>query len=531
MRRVVTAREMRAIDAHAINEHGIEGFALMSAAGEAVSEHIQRYFEISGQEPDLVVFLCGKGNNGGDGFVAAAELREEGITCMPILLGARKDELTGDAALALRTWTEAGGEVQQVTTEKDWQRVFPLVEEADLLVDAMLGTGAHGPLSGMIALAAESLDQVWAPVIAVDMPTGVDADSGELQEGAVFCDLTVTFGLPKRGQLTFPGKSYCGRVEVVDIGIPPELQDGVIADPQSIRVEMSEYSDLLLRLPVRGPDIHKGDRGRLLMLGGSPGLTGAMALCSEAAVRAGAGLVTLGIPESLMDIMEIKTTEAMCLALPETQDRALDASGAARVREFQSGRVSAWAMGPGAGRAHETQELFRHLVTDSQLPMVIDADAIHAFSDHHVLLKNVQSEERPVLTPHWGEFLALTRLSPEAAAEADRLALAAEWAQELNVVLVLKGAPTLIADPTGSSVVINSTGCEALATGGSGDVLTGIIAGFLAQKKSSFDAAVAGVYLHGYLADYLTEETGSGFGHKAGDFVSIMPQAFGSLFP
>jgi NAD(P)H-hydrate epimerase len=308
----------------------------------------------------------------------------------------------------------------------------------------------------------------------------------------------------------------------VDIGIPEDVLDG----GEGLRAYVVEPEDVIDRLPDREPEMHKGDRGRLLVIGGSAGLTGAVTLTAEAAVRAGAGLVSAGVPLSLNDILEAKLTEAMTLPLPELDVRALSRDAFDSIAIFQPGRLTALAVGPGAGRHPSTQALVRRIIREIHLPTVLDADGLFAFNGQADLLRLDAPSTKLVLTPHAGEFTALTGEDP-AELRANRLQTASKWARRLGAVLVLKGAPTVIADPASETVYVNPTGSEALATGGTGDVLTGFISGFLAQGIDPLDAAIAGVYLHGWTADFIVEEWGSVYGLQAGDLVDWFPLALG----
>lgn len=523
MRRVVTAELMRRMDAAAIESHGVSGATLMDAAGLGVAEAIIDRF--SDLEDARVVILAGKGNNGGDGSVAARYLKRADLHPVVVLIGCTADELTGDAAQAHRAWVDAGGESLEVTDEAAWKRTWLEVREADLVVDAMLGTGARGAPRGLVARAIESVEALAVPVIAVDIPSGLDADTGQVEGSCLHADLTVTLALPKRGLLLQPGRSFTGDLEWVDIGFPPEVESLAEPEPEAPTVWVTEPDDLPELLPDRDPSMHKGDRGRLLLVGGSPGLTGAMALAGEAAVRAGAGLVTAGVPLGLQDVLEAKLTEVMTLALPQLESRVLTTAAFDTVALFQPGRLTALAVGPGLGRHPSSLELARRLLAEIDLPTVVDADAIHAFAGQADRLR-LGHPERLVVTPHAGEFAALTGESPGAVAEA-RIERAHHWARRLGITLVLKGAPTIIAGP--DRVAINPTGSEALATGGTGDVLTGFIAGFLAQGVDPWEAAVLGVYLHGWAADCLVDDWASPYGLKAGDLIDILPLAIGWL--
>ncbi len=520
MKRLVTAEEMRGMDHEAIAVRGIPGYELMEAAGRGVAETILGHFHDLEDAP--VVVLAGRGNNGGDGFVAARVLKERGLRPLVILVGARPEELAGDAATAYGDWTAARGETLIASDGAGWEDARREMEDADLIVDALLGTGSRGAPRGLLAQVVEELELLDTPIAAVDIPTGLDADTGEAEGACVHADLTVTMALPKRGHFLYPGRSFVGELRWVDIGIPEDVLEG----GAGLRPYVVEPEDVVDRLPDREPEMHKGDRGRLLVVGGSAGLTGAVALASQAAVRAGAGLVTAGVPLSLNDILEAKLTEAMTLPLPELEARALARDAFDAIALFQPGRLTALAVGPGAGRHPGTQALVRRIVQEIHLPTLLDADGLFAFNGQADLLRQGDAATQLVLTPHAGEFLALTGEDP-AELHAHRFEVASKWARRLNAVLVLKGAPTVIADPASESVFVNPTGSEALATGGTGDVLSGFIAGFLAQGVDPLDAAVAGVYLHGWTADFIVEEWGSVYGLQAGDLVEWFPLALG----
>jgi NAD(P)H-hydrate epimerase len=522
MRRLVTAAEMRAIDRTAIEERGIPGFTLMTAAGHGVAEVILDTF--SDLEDARVVVLAGRGNNGGDGFVTARHLLKFDMRPEVILVGARIADLSGDAAAACAEWKEAGGKTREAPDDAAFAAAWKADDEPDLVVDALLGTGTRGEPRGVIRTAVERLETLDSPVVAVDIPTGLDADTGLVPGVCVHADVTVTLALPKRGHFLYPGRAFTGELHWVDIGIPEDVEE----TGDGPRAYVPEPEDIVDHLPDREPEMHKGDRGRLLVVGGSAGLTGAVVLASQAAVRAGAGLVTAGIPLSLNDIFEAKLTEAMTLPLPELEARALSRDAYDSITLFQPGRLTAMAVGPGMGRHPSTQQLVRRIVSEIDLPMVLDADGLFAFNGQADLLRMSAAGNKLVLTPHPGEFAALTGESSQAIEET-RLETASRWARRLGVVLLLKGAPTVVADPGREAVFVNPTGSEALATGGTGDVLTGIIAGFLAQGVDPVEAAILGAYLHGWTADCVVAEWGSRYGLQAGDLVDYFPLALGTL--
>ena len=363
-----------------------------------------------------------------------------------------------------------------------------------------------------MAALIERVNHLRAPVLAVDIPTGLSADTGEVLGVALKAQVTVTYGWPKLGQVLPPGRDYVGRLWQVDIGIPPRLA-------RDLPLELAEAREMRALLPPRPFGSHKGTFGHLLVLAGSQGKTGAAALAAEAALRAGAGLVTLGVPASLNDILEVKLTEAMTLPLPEAAGaRALGAAAWAPILKFLDEKFTL-ALGPGIGTHPETRELVRRLVQDLPQPMVIDADGLNNLAGAAAGLKDAAGPR--ILTPHPGEMARLVGLTtPEV--QARRLDLARETAAQFGVTLVLKGAQTVVAAPDGRAS-LNSTGNPALASGGTGDVLTGLIGGFLAQGLTPWDAARLGVYLHGLAADFFVSHHGQR-GMIAGDLLAVLPQ-------
>jgi NAD(P)H-hydrate epimerase len=402
-------------------------------------------------------------------------------------------------------------EIVEVREEKDLNPMAHRLARAGLIVDALLGTGLNSEVRGLLRLVIEEINHLRPPVLAVDIPSGLCADTGQPLGVAVQAQVTVTYGWPKIGQILPPGRYHVGRLWQADISIPPDLA-------KTAAVELAEAAEMRALLPGRAFAGNKGTYGHLVVLAGSEGKTGAAALTSQGALRAGAGLVTLGIPASLNDIMEVKLTEAMTLPLPEAEDaRALGRQALKPLQNFLENKT-ALALGPGLGTHPETRELVRHLARDLALPLVMDADGVNALAGDADLLKDAAGPR--VLTPHPGEmarFLGIT--VPEV--QADRLGTTLKAAARTRAVVVLKGAQTVVADP-GGRASLNSTGNPALASGGTGDVLTGLIGGFLAQKLSPWDAARLGVYLHGLAADYLAPR--QGFRLIAGDLLRIFPE-------
>jgi len=506
--KLVTAAQMRQLDQQTIEEIGVPSIVLMENAGRTTYQILRQEF------PDLdgpVVVLAGRGNNGGDGFVVARYLANAGFEVMVLLL-AEKSQIGGDARINLGILDQLTVPVREIITEEDLLDQIPLLEDASLLVDAIFGTGLSSEVKGLYRTAISILNDTPAPVLAIDIPSGLSADTGHPLGVAVLADVTVTYGWPKIGQIFPPGRDLVGRLWQVDISIPPNLAE-------ISRLELAEPADLRLLLPQRYSDSHKGTFGHLLVVAGSVGKTGAAALTGEAALRVGAGLVTVGVPASLNAILEMKLTEAMTLPLSEPEGvqglgrRALEELAAAMPGK------TALAVGPGLGRHPETIELVRQLVRRSTIPVVLDADGLYAVA--HDLESVAEAVAPVILTPHPGEMSRLLGcLSKDV--QANRPNAALELAERTQAIVVLKGAQTLIANPEGR-IMINNTGNPALAQGGSGDVLTGMIGGFLAQKMAPFEAACLGVYLHGLAADVRAVRQGV-CGMLAGELLEELPE-------
>jgi ADP-dependent NAD(P)H-hydrate dehydratase / NAD(P)H-hydrate epimerase len=519
--RLVTAQQMRECDRRTIAGENlpapVPGPVLMERAGWGVYAALRQHFDRLAQREILV--FCGRGNNGGDGLVMARHLHDEGYRPLVLLL-ATPEQLAPDAAQAWARYQGAGGRAQIVTDGDDLSaRVSDALRPAShwppLLIDALLGTGTRGAPHGLAADAVLTINALRnerdAEVLAIDIPTGIDADTGGIAGDAVEADLTVALAFPKLGFLFYPGRACLGRVRVVDIGIPHAVTEAV-----GLAYHLMDLAEAFLLLPRRSPDAHKAEVGRLLVVGGSPGLTGAPAMAAQAALRIGAGLVTIALPRSLNPALEAKLTEVMTLPCDETGTGGLAAAAEARI--LQGGaRVEVLAIGPGLGRDPESLRLARGLVAHFAGGVVVDADALGALSG--------EPWSRPVdapaaiLTPHPGEMARL--IGVERIAPHDRCEVARRYAADHRCVLVLKGAPTIVAGATGETW-INPTGNAGLATGGSGDVLTGVIASLLAAGLDPLGAARLGVFLHGYAADRLVESRGES-GLIPTDLIDALP--------
>ncbi|MBI5167509.1 MAG: NAD(P)H-hydrate dehydratase [candidate division NC10 bacterium] len=513
--KVVTAQEMKEIDRRAASEYGIPSLLLMENAGLQVLLEMERRFG-SLRTPKVSLF-CGKGNNGGDGFVLARHLINKGVTAQVYLL-TKREEVKGDARTNLEILKRMGAPLVEITSTADLGRHREEANRSNLIVDAILGTGVEGPVKGLLAEAINMINALGKPVVAVDIPSGLSADSGQVSGPCVRATLTVTLALPKRSLFLYPASRYAGEVRVVDIGIPrPLLSDS------RLLVNLLEGGELAGAFPQREPDSHKGDFGHVLILAGSVGKTGAAALAATAALRVGAGLVTLALPESLNDAMEAKLDEVMTEPLPETESRSVSFKALERVLRLIEGKA-VLALGPGLSTHPNTVKLVQELVGQVRIPMVIDADGINALCSHLEALKGLAVPL--VLTPHPGEFSRLLSINKEEIV-ANRIEIAQKVAIGFGLHLVLKGAGTIVAHPDGQ-VYINPTGNPGMATAGTGDVLTGALAGLIAQGLPIEVALRLGVYLHGLAGDIAAREVGEE-AMIAGDILASLPAAIREL--
>jgi len=510
--KVVTRDEIRRIDKRAIEEYGISGLILMENAGLQVSLEILEHYSPLAQK--RVAIIAGKGNNGGDGFVVARHLYNRGIRVEVYLIG-ESTEIKGDARVNLDILKKIGIPLYERVTSNDLSA--PL-RYTDIIVDAIFGTGLSSEIKNPYSDVINAINSSRKPVVSIDVPSGVDSDTGEILGVAVKADITVTFALPKRGLLVFPGAEYAGILKIGDIGIPKR-----IIGEEDIRVNLLTRDEVRASLPPRRPDSYKTSFGHLLVMAGSPGKTGAAAMTSLSALRVGAGLVTLATPKSLNEIFESKLTEVMTLPLPETDDLTISDKAEEIIYQILP-KMAVIAIGPGLSIHPETTRVVRHLVKRSEIPMVIDADGINALIGHLDILKEAKAPL--ILTPHPGEMARLLGITPKDI-QKDRIGIAQRFAKENRVFLVLKGARTIISDPHGD-IFINPTGNPGMATAGTGDVLTGMISGLIAQGMEPLTAAKTGVYLHGLTGDISAEEFGE-MGMIAGDMIERIPKAIKSL--
>ncbi|MCL6477721.1 MAG: NAD(P)H-hydrate dehydratase [Peptococcaceae bacterium] len=513
--KAVTAQEMREIDRRAMADFKIPGVVLMENAGLRVVEAVVE--KLSGARGRTVTIFAGKGNNGGDGLVAARHLFNMGADVKVLLLDS-PDNISGDAAVNLEIWRRMGQKVFTITQKDDFNAVRLFLVRTDIIVDAIYGTGFKGKVRELAGRVIEAVNDCGKPVIAVDVPSGVEADTGFVNGPCIRASLTVTFGLPKVGILLEPGASYAGDLRVVDISLPASL-----LDDERLKCNLIDMSLVKGWLPKRPVSSHKGDYGRVLVIGGSRGMAGAACLTAEAAARTGAGLITLAVPEGIYEPVASKLTEVMVMPVPQTGEGTLSREALSVIGGMLE-RADVLALGPGLSTNPETVEAVREIVSLSRIPTVLDADGLNAFMGHTDLFKKVKKPL--VLTPHPGEMARLAGLSVNEV-QLNRLDAARSWSSTWNAVLALKGARSIIALPDGTTY-INPTGNPGMATGGSGDVLTGIIAGLVAQGMEAAKAAAAGVYLHGLAGDTAARDTGM-MGLLAGDILRALPAVTRSL--
>ncbi|MDX9786576.1 MAG: NAD(P)H-hydrate dehydratase [Desulfobacterales bacterium] len=512
---VVTASEMREMDSLTIRDFGLPGRLLMENAGYgAVRAMLTRFPDLASRR---IGIMAGCGNNGGDGFVMARYLARKGAPVTVFLL-TESSKVKGDAAANLHLLNPIGVPVIEVPDMRAFAEQQPRMRHTNLWVDAILGTGLTAEVRPFYQAIIEFINASGKPVVAVDIPSGLSSDTALPCGAAVQAQLTTTFAYPKIGHFLYPGAELTGELEIVDIGIPTHITDRVAPKQQLLTREI--IGGLI---PKRRPDAHKGATGHLLVIAGGPGKTGAAVMSATSAMRAGAGLVTLGIASSLCASVSSHLMEVMTSTLPETGTGVLGESALMPILELSTGK-KCLAIGPGLGAAEDTRRLVHGLLPEAAVPLVIDADGLNCLSDTPQLLQ--KTKVPAVITPHPGEMARLTGLST-AAIQKDRVACARNFAVRYHTCVVLKGARTVIAFPDGH-VFINPTGNAGMASGGMGDVLTGVIAGLIVQGMAPQFAALAGVYLHGAAADRLSQTSGP-FGFLASEVMAQLPYQIAAL--
>ena len=513
--KLLTAEQMRKLDAYAIETVGIPGMVLMENAGRCVVDTIEEYFEPD--EPLSVAIFCGKGNNGGDGFVVARHLEQRGHYTRTYLLASRSD-LKGDARTNADIAAEIGLEIIEATDPDAVKELDFDPRDFDLVVDAIFGTGLTSAVRGHYLSAIDMINSSGLPVVAVDLPSGVDADKGPLIGPAVEADVSVTFAYPKIAHVMPPAEGLAGDVVIADISIPPS------GEGPDLKTYLLTTDAVAPMLQPREAASHKGTYGHLLAVAGGLGKSGAAAMIGQSALLAGAGLVTVGVPVSLTGILEAASMETMTAPLSQAEGGVLAADALDSILELLADKT-ALAFGSGTGVAEETVKLFHGLVEKVEVPMIIDADGVNAFAGE---ADKLRSDRSPiVITPHPGEMARLLGIE-NAEVQADRIGVARALAERNGVIVVLKGYRTVVAAPDGS-VYVNMTGNPGMATAGSGDVLTGVIAGLAAQRDiEPLEAALLGVHVHGLAGDIAADAYGE-VSLIASDIMDALPAAFGVL--
>lgn len=506
--KVVTAEEMRRIDRSTIESLGIPSNVLMEKAGVAVTKRIKEMYK-----KRRVVVLAGGGNNGGDGIVVGRELFGSGWPVLVLLL-IKEESLSPDCLSQLRIAKKLGVPIEFRTD----------ISKADIhgaiVVDALLGTGLNKEIEGSMARVIVFLNSQKAHVISVDIPSGISSDTGQVMGVAVKAGCTVTFGLPKRGHLLYPGSEYVGKLIVENIGFPEEYLKS-----DDLKVEVFDRDKVASLIPIRPPYSHKGDYGHVLIVAGSRGKTGAAMMAARACMRTGAGLVTIGVPESLVDLFQMRVLEEMVLSLPDRGDGTLSSQAYKVILNFLSEKADLLCIGPGIGVSEEIKGLIRELLRSLNKTAVIDADAINSITDRAILR---ECKASLILTPHPGEMVRLLQRSgikiDASDLEKDRIEKARSFSIDTGINLVLKGVPTITASPDGRAV-INTTGNPGMASAGSGDVLTGMIGALVGQGLKPFEASALGVYLHGLAGDIAASCKGD-LSLIASDIIESIPEAF-----
>ncbi len=522
--KILTAEQMRGLDRLTTERAGLSYRQLMENAGRQLADFILEEMlaeRLRDDRPVVISILCGKGNNGGDALVAARHLWERGLKPRVCLL-ARASDLKGDARANYEVFLKLGASVDELAEPSDWQRERSSVLDCDILIDGLLGTGLTGPVQGHVAqVVADVNARREYRVVAVDIPSGLPSDTGEPLGESVRADATVTFTAPKHGQIFAPNCLRVGRLAVAPIGTP----DKMLEDDSNLWLNLCVARDFSGLPLTREPGAHKGDFGHVLLVAGSRGKTGAAALGGKAALRTGAGLATVATAAGSQPVVASMVPEVMTEPLPETENgsisnRALDYGRFAKLLEGKS----VLAMGPGLGTHTETTQFVRAVLEQFELPIVLDADALNALVGQLDILRRRKSR-LVVITPHPGEMARLLGTTSDVV-QRQRLEVAQKFAREFEVFVILKGHRTLIAAPDGQ-VWVNPTGNPGMATGGTGDVLTGMVAGALAQFPAAkpAEALCLAVFLHGLAGDAAAGAQGEQ-ALIASDLIEALPRAW-----
>lgn len=507
--RLLTAEQMRELDRRAIEECSVPGIVLMENAGRGAAQIVhERYTSLL---PGSILVVAGKGNNGGDGYVMARHLENMGWSVQTLILACRK-EIVGDASINLQILEGDQHSIHYALTAEEIDQFLDQLNGVALIIDAIFGNGLNSEVRGHYRHAIQRVNTLALPVVAVDLPSGCHASSGEVLAEAIMADSSISFAFAKIGQVSYPAYGYGGELFIADIGLPNSLTQAV--SDQYVFVTDRVASTLLPHRPVTG---HKGTFGHVLVVAGSTGKGGAAQMSASAVLRSGAGLVTLATSDTIQPYIAPMMAEVMTVALP-SQEGAISCRSLDRLQRVWHDK-NVIAIGPGLGQTDSVKRLVRDVILQSSVPLVVDADALNAISADLSCL-NDRKISSVVVTPHPGEMARMTGLSIDKI-QNSRCEVASEFAKQWNVVVVLKGARTVIAAPDGR-VWINSSGNSGMGCGGMGDILTGVIASWLAQGVDVFSAAVLGVYLHGKAADKCQTLYG-GAGYLATDLLPQLP--------
>jgi len=492
--RVLNSAQMREADRRTIEEIGIPSLVLMENAGRQVVSAMEALYDDLGAR--RVAVLCGRGNNGGDGFVVARTLHQRGVDVVVFLIGGVTD-VRGDARINLDILGRLGLTVVEVADSQAWELHFAELTDCTLIVDAIFGTGLRSPITGLVESVVADVNTSGIPVVSVDLPSGLSADSAEPIGVCIEASMTVTIAAPKLPLVLAPAETKAGDIVIADIGIPADVLDEV----EGARIELLTRAAMREMVQPRVADSHKGDYGRVLIVAGSRGKTGAAHLAAVGALRSGAGLVTIATPASALPILAAMGPEYMTEPLDESSD-GLNADGVERILDIARDVI---AIGPGLGQAPATQRFVRALVDRATVPLVVDADGLNAFAGDPDRLSGREGRD-VIITPHPGEMARLVGMTADEVQQS-RLEVARNFAASHHLYVVLKGHRTLIATPD-AKVFINSTGNPGMATGGTGDVLTGMIAAWLAQLLDAEAACKLAVYVHGMAGDLAEADEG-----------------------
>ncbi len=513
--KILTSKEMKEIDSITINEIGIPGCVLMENAGIQIFKAIKEKFPKL--EKEKISIIAGPGNNGGDGLVVARHLFNHGITPDIYLLGS-KEKVKGDAGINLRITEKISLKIVEVDTEKIWDKYKEKIIQSTIIVDAIFGTGLTRPAEGLYKRVIEDINKCEGFKVAVDIPSGLSSDTSQLIGPCVKADLTVTLGAPKIAHIFPPAEEWIGELIVAEISIPPFLFEN-----EKLKLELIEKESILSYFKPRKKDTHKGTYGHLFILAGSFGKTGAAVMAGKAALKMGAGLVTIGTPKSCLPIIARSMMELMTEPLAETEEKTLSEEALEKVLTLLKDK-DAILIGPGITTNSSTSALVFSLLEKIDKPMVIDADGLNILASKPEVLKN--KKKNIVLTPHPGEFARLLKKTTKEILK-NKIEYARDFASNYNVYLILKGYRTLIATPQGK-VYVNPTGNPGMATAGSGDVLSGMLGGMIVQEKEFLESVLAGVYVHGLCGDLASQKIGEK-SIVAGDLITYLPKAIKSL--